>query len=63
MLVVSVDVDKEVGQDTFLWQAVLLFPSSAMPIGQFHIEPPTGQHILDYSTYRAVLGYVVESRY
>ena len=33
-----------------LWQAVLLFPPSATLIVQFHIEPLTGQHILDYST-------------
>ena len=45
-LVVSVDVEK----DTSLWQAVLLFPPSATLIFQFHIERPTGQHILDYST-------------
>ena len=44
-LVVSVDVEKDGGQDTSLWQAVLLFPPSATLIVQFHIEPPTGQHI------------------
>ena len=49
-LVVSVDVEKDGGQDTSLWQAVLLFPTSATLIVQFHIESPTGQHILDYST-------------
>ena len=48
-LVVSVDVEKDGGQDTSLWQAVLLFSSSATLIVQFHIEPPTGQHVLDYS--------------
>ena len=45
-----VDVENDGGQDTSLWQAVLLFSPSAMVIGQFHMEPPTGQHILDYST-------------
>ena len=49
-LVVSVYVEKDGGQDTFLWQAVLLFSPSTMLIVQFHIEPPTGQHVLDYST-------------
>ena len=49
-LVVSVDVEKDGGQDTSLWQAVLLFSPSAMLIVQFHIEPPTGQQVLDYST-------------
>ena len=49
-LVVSVDVEKDVGQDTSLWQAVLLFSPSATLIVQFHIEPTTGQHVLDYST-------------
>ena len=36
-LVVSVDVKKNVGQDTSLWQAVLLFPPSDTLIVQFHI--------------------------
>ena len=49
-LVVSVDVEKDGGQDTSLWQAVLLFSSSITLIVQFDIEPPTGQHVLDYST-------------
>ena len=49
-LVVSVDVEKDGGQDTSLWQAVLLFSPSTTPIVQFHIESPTGQHVLDYST-------------
>ena len=49
-LVVSVDAEKDGGQDTSLWQAVLLFSPSATPIDQFHMEPPTGQHALDYST-------------
>ena len=37
-LVVSVDVEKDGGQDTSLWQAVLLFSSSATLIVQFHID-------------------------
>ena len=45
-----VDVEKHGGQDTSLWQAILLFSPSASFIVQFHIEPPTGQHVLDYST-------------
>ena len=49
-LVVSLDVKKDGGQDTSLWQAVILFHPSATLIVQFHIKPPTGQHILDYST-------------
>ena len=49
-LVVSVYVENDVTQDTSLWQAVLLFSPSATLIVQFHIEPPTGQHVLDYST-------------
>ena len=49
-LAVSVDVETDGGQDTSLWQAVLLFSPSATLSVQFHIEPPTGQHILDYST-------------
>ena len=48
--VVSVDVEKDGGQDIFLWLAVLLFSPSTTLIVQFHIEPPTGQHVLDYST-------------
>ena len=48
-LVVSVYVEKHGGQDNSLWQAILFY-SSAMLIVQFHIEPPTGQHVLDYST-------------
>ena len=48
-LVVSVDVGKDRGQDTSLWQAVFLFSPSTTLIVQFHIEPPTGQHVLDYS--------------
>ena len=48
-LVVRVDVEKDGGQDTS-WQAVLLFSPSATLIVQFHIDPPTGQHVLDYST-------------
>ena len=47
-LVVSVYVKKDGGQDTSLWQAVLLFYPSATLIVRFHIEPPDGQHILDY---------------
>ena len=49
-LVVGVDVESDGGLDTSLWQAVLLFSPSATLIVQFHIEPPTGQHVLDYST-------------
>ena len=49
-LVISVYVKKDGGQDTFLWQIVLLFVPSATLIVQFHIEHHTGQHILDYST-------------
>ena len=49
-LVISIDVEKDGGQDTSLWQAVLLFSLSTTLIVQFHIEPPTGQHVLDYST-------------
>ena len=49
-LVVSVDVEKDGGQDTSLWQAVILFSPSATLIIQFHIDPSTGQHVLDYST-------------
>ena len=48
MLVVSEDVEKDGEQDTSLWQAGLLFPLSARLIVNCHIEPPTGQHILDY---------------
>ena len=47
-LVVCVDVEKDGGQDTSLWQAVLLSPSATL-IVQFHIEPPTERHVLDYS--------------
>ena len=47
-LVVSVDVEKDGGQDTSLWQAVLLFSPSATLIVQFHIEPPTGQHVVEF---------------
>ena len=50
MLIISVDVEKDGGQDTSLWQAVLLFPPYATLIVQFPIDPPTGQHILDNST-------------
>ena len=39
-MVVSVDVEKDGGQDTFLWQAGFLFSPSTMLIVQFHIEPP-----------------------
>ena len=53
-LVVRVDVEKDGGQDTSLWQAVLLFSPSTTLIVQFHIETPTGQHVLDYSTSWAV---------
>ena len=49
-LVVSVDVEKDGRQDTSLWQTVLLFYPSTTLIVQFHIEPPTGHHVLDYST-------------
>ena len=42
-LVVSVDVEKDGGQDTSLWQPVLLFSPSATLIVQFYIEPPTAQ--------------------
>ena len=52
-LVVSVDAEKNEKngrQDTSLWQAVLLLSPSATLIVQFHIGPPTGQHVLDYST-------------
>ena len=49
-LVVSVDVGKDVGQDTSVWQAVLLFSPSVTLIVHFHTEHPTGQHVLDYST-------------
>ena len=49
-LVVSVDVEKDGGQDTSLWQAVLLFSPSTTLIVQFHIELSAGQHVLDYST-------------
>ena len=49
-LVISVDLEKYRGQDTSLWQAVLLFSPSATLIVQFRIEPTTGQHVLDYST-------------
>ena len=46
----AVDVENDGGQDTSLWHAGLLFPPSATLIVQFHIELPTGQYILDYST-------------
>ena len=59
-LVVSVDVENDWGQDTSLWEAVILFSPSATLIVQVHIEYPTGQHILDYSTLWAVLSYVIE---
>ena len=49
-LVVSVDVEKDGGQDTSLWQAVPLFSPYTTLIVQFHIEPPTVQHVLDYAT-------------
>ena len=49
-LVISVDVEKDGGQDNSLWQVVLLFSPSTTLNVQFHIEPPTGQHVLDYST-------------
>ena len=49
-LVVSVDVEKDGGQYNSLWQAVLLFSPSATFNVQFHIEPPTRQHVPDYST-------------
>ena len=49
-LVISVYVEKDGGQNTSLWQAVFLFSPSATLIVQFHMEPPTGQDILDYST-------------
>ena len=49
-LVVSVYVEMDGRQDTSLCLAVLLFSPSVTLIVQFHIEPPTGQHILDYST-------------
>ena len=61
-LVVSLDVEKDGVQDTSLWQAVLLFSPSTL-IVKSHIEPPTGQHVLDYSTLWAVLSYVVEFLY
>ena len=48
-LVISVDVEKDGGQGTYLWQAFLLFPQSATFIVEVHIEPPTGQRIRDYS--------------
>ena len=47
---VSVEVEKDGGQDTSLWQVVGLISPSTTLIFQFHIEPPTGQHVLDYST-------------
>ena len=62
-LVVSVDVEKDWGQDTSMWQVALLFSPSATLIVQFHIEPATGQQVLDYSTLWAVLSYVVEFLY
>ena len=37
-LVVSIDVEKDGGQDTSLWQAVLLFSPSTTLIVQFHID-------------------------
>ena len=49
-LVVSVGVENDGGQNTSLLQAVLLFSPSATLIVRFHIEPPTGQYVLDYST-------------
>ena len=49
-LIVSVDVEKDGGQDHSQWQTVFFVPPSSTFIVQFHIEPPTGQHILDYST-------------
>ena len=49
-LVVSVYDEKDGGQDTSLWQAVLLFSPSATVIVQFLIELPTAVHVLDYST-------------
>ena len=49
-LVISVYVENDGGQDTSLWQVVLPISPSAKLIVQFHIEPPTGQHVLDYST-------------
>ena len=49
-MVVSVDVEKGGGQDTSLWYAVLLFSPSTTLIVQFHIEPPTVRHVLDYAT-------------
>ena len=49
-LIVSVDVEKDGGQDNCLWQAVLLISLAVTLIVQFHIKPPTGQHVLDYST-------------
>ena len=38
------------GDRTLPCQAVLQFSLSATLIVQLHIEPPTGQHGLDYST-------------
>ena len=49
-LVVRVDVENDERPDTSKWQAILIFSPSATLIVQFHIEPPTGQHALDYST-------------
>ena len=62
-LIVSVDVEKDKGEDTSLWQTILLYSPSASFIVQLHIESSVLHQGLDDSTKYAILGCVVECLY